>query len=1034
MMVSSFVIYVLSVINICYAATLRDTEPTCGYESCPAVKDDMINVHLVPHTHDDVGWLKTVDQYYYGARNNIQNAGVQYVLDSVIPELLNDPSKRFIYVEIAFFARWWREQDDSMRHIVKGLVNSGRLEFILGGWCMNDEASTHYNAIIDQHALGFEFLRQNFGECGRPRIGWQIDPFGHSREQASLFAQFGFDGLFFGRLDFEDKEERMKELTMEMLWHGSPNNLGEKSDLFTGVLFNGYSPPGGFCFDIFCQDEPIKDNKQLHDYNVDDRVKDFIKAVESQAIHYKTNHIIMTMGSDFQYQDAHHWYKNMDKLIKYTNMLQETNHSNINVLYSTPSCYLNQLNKAGIKWPTKSDDFFPYAHRNHSFWTGYFTSRAALKGYVRETNAFLQACKQLDAIAMLDEYFNTTYEIQVLKEAMGVAQHHDAVSGTEKQQVAYDYAERLSHGRASCQRVMNDAFMQLMPKLRDGFPGVTWCDLMNISACNHTEINKKFVMVVYNPLGHTVTRWMRLPVVADAYTVNGPQNEPIQTQIIPVDDRTKSIPERKGHMALYTLVFPVSVPPLGFSTYFISKIPSYANKKKMAKEIPRKITNSKEDKIVMKNEHMSLEFNKKTGTLTKLRNLGNGVDLDIQQDIVFYYGHPGNCSESDFQPSGAYIFRPNNTTPHVWQRSFPGDTIKGPLVQEIYTVFSEWVTQVTRLYEGEKYAEIEWTVGPIPIDDKYGKEVVARFNTTLASNKIFYTDANGREVLMRERNYRPTWKLNQTEPVAGNYYPVNSRIYIQDKEKNVQFTVMTDRSEGGASIYDGQIELMLHRRLLYDDCLGVAEPLNETGSDGKGLIVRGKMLILMDTIDNSAKMHRDLGLKTYMAPIPSFAKTDYKYSEYSQYYHTTWSGLTAPLPPNVHLLTLEQWKGPAVTPSTSQPYLIRLEHIYEKDEDPELSKPVTVSIQDMFVRFEIESIEELTLGANLLLSDLHRLKWQTTNTEYVTDNERAYKVEKLVSLPQTIQIELSPMEIRTFQVTLKGGQPTSNIDKFTVFS
>ena len=28
------------------------------------------------------------------------------------------------------------------------------------------------------------------------------------------------------------------------------------------------------------------------------------------------------------------------------------------------------------------------------------------------------------------------------------------------------------------------------------------------------------------------------------------------------------------------------------------------------------------------------------------------------------------------------------------------------------------------------------------------------------------------------RNYRPTWVLNMTEPVAGNYYPVNSRIYI----------------------------------------------------------------------------------------------------------------------------------------------------------------------------------------------------------------------------------------------------------------
>lgn len=69
---------------------------------------------------------------------------------------------------------------------------------------------------------------------------------------------------------------------------------------------------------------------------------------------------------------------------------QETNHSNINVLYSTPSCYLYQLNRADQQWPTKSDDFFPYAHANHSFWTGYFTSRAALKGYVRETNTFLQ--------------------------------------------------------------------------------------------------------------------------------------------------------------------------------------------------------------------------------------------------------------------------------------------------------------------------------------------------------------------------------------------------------------------------------------------------------------------------------------------------------------------------------------------------------------------------------------------------------------------------------------------------------------------
>ena len=65
----------------------------------------------------------------------------------------------------------------------------GRLEFILGGWCMNDEAATHYNAIIDQMSYGMTFLNDTFGASARPRVAWQIDPFGHSREQASLFAQ-----------------------------------------------------------------------------------------------------------------------------------------------------------------------------------------------------------------------------------------------------------------------------------------------------------------------------------------------------------------------------------------------------------------------------------------------------------------------------------------------------------------------------------------------------------------------------------------------------------------------------------------------------------------------------------------------------------------------------------------------------------------------------------------------------------------------------------------------------------------------------
>ena len=40
-------------------------------------------------------------------------------------------------------------------------------------------------------------------------------------------------------------------------------------------------------------------------------------------------------------------------------------------------------------------------------------------------------------------------------------------------------------------------------------------------------------------------------------------------QLVPVSNRTKNIPERKGSLANYDLVFQVSLPALGYSTYFI---------------------------------------------------------------------------------------------------------------------------------------------------------------------------------------------------------------------------------------------------------------------------------------------------------------------------------------------------------------------------------------------------------------------------------------------------------------------------------
>lgn len=93
----------------------------------------------------------------------------------------------------------------------------------------------------------------------------------------------GYDGLFLGRIDYQDKVDRFTNRNAEMVWHAS-DSLGEKADLFTGILYNTYSPPPGFCFDILCSDEPIIDDKSSPEYNVDQKVISFAFAVKSFLI------------------------------------------------------------------------------------------------------------------------------------------------------------------------------------------------------------------------------------------------------------------------------------------------------------------------------------------------------------------------------------------------------------------------------------------------------------------------------------------------------------------------------------------------------------------------------------------------------------------------------------------------------------------------------------------------------------------------------------------------------------------------------
>ena len=124
-----------------------------------------------------------------------QNANVTSIYDTVIQELLKEERRKFSVVEMKFFTMWWDNQSEEMQDKVKDMVSKGQLEIINGGWSMHDEACPTYSDMINNMMVGHEFILNTFGV--KPRIGWQIDPFGHSNANARLYAEMGFDALFF---------------------------------------------------------------------------------------------------------------------------------------------------------------------------------------------------------------------------------------------------------------------------------------------------------------------------------------------------------------------------------------------------------------------------------------------------------------------------------------------------------------------------------------------------------------------------------------------------------------------------------------------------------------------------------------------------------------------------------------------------------------------------------------------------------------------------------------------------------------------
>ncbi|CAF4915531.1 unnamed protein product, partial [Rotaria sp. Silwood1] len=354
------------------------------------------------------------------------------------------------------------------------------------------------------------------------------------------------------------------------------------------------------------------------------------------------------------------------------------------------------------------------------------------------------------------------------------------------------------------------------------------------------------------------------------------------------------------------------------------------------------------------------------------------------------------------QASGLYVFRPIGTDPpqQVNIKHFYCFKRKG--YEEIIQVYSSFVNQSIRLLDNSPYIEFEWIVGRLNINVEF---VTSYHSKDLNNNGIYYTDSSGRSLMKRIRDQRDGYRFKQSEKSAGNYYPLVTGIMIKDEKQDLQMSIITDRAQGGGSIKDGQVEIMIHRRVLTDDSLGVSETLNELGIDGQGLVIRGRHLLSIAKPDDNMKFFREYALKSVWRPIIAF-RSDFNDQPLD---YKTWSLLNTELPPQVNILTIE----PLSHEKNILTILFRIEHIYDRNEHSKLSESISIQIHKIFNNHKLVDAKEVTLGANMYKTGaFDRLKW-TVDSTYEDKSE--YN-ETPIFDGRTIH--LYPMQIRSFIIKL----------------
>ncbi|XP_041728237.2 epididymis-specific alpha-mannosidase-like, partial [Coregonus clupeaformis] len=923
---------------------------------------------------------------------------------------------------------------------VRQLLKESRLEFIIGGQVMHDEAVTDLDDEVLQLTEGHGFLYETFGV--RPRFSWHVDPFGASATTPVLFALAGFHAHLISRIDYDLKDDMQKSKKLQFVWRGSPS-LKEQQEIFTHTMdqfsyctpsYLPFSNSSGFYWNgVALFPDPPKNGiypnmslpvtkETLYSY-----AKTMVQNIQQRAAWFRTNHVLWPWGCDKQFYNSSVQFANMDPLVEYIN--QNSKEFGVTVQYATLSEYFQAVHQSNLTWDMRgSEDFLPYSTEPFQAWTGFYASRNVLKGIARRASSQLHAAETLFTRYRVSYPDGPVPKEEALKKlkalcwAVSEVQHHDGITGTESPKVADMYIEHLTQAMMGVEELLAALF--LLPQAL-GTASNSEAFYRQDSQSKGSHQDQEQHIIVYNPLAWNTTTIINVTVTFPMATVFDDQGQAVPAQ-------TQSSADSNNH---YDLFIVVDLGGLQHRKYLIkfSEKPGEEglvthrawvvsfNRRNVSQWLKtgRRL-------LPVLNECYKIMLDQDTNLLHSITDRHEKRTVRMSQDFWEYQVN-GNVSAGPI--SDNYIFSANGSAVRAY-KAVKMEIVPGKIITEIRQYFyreeadEDYTYSVTtRVPQGFPRGRLcfrleqSYSLGPLVVNT----EAVLRTRTSLKNNRTLFTDDNGYQMMKRPSR---TFVNNN---VARNYYPMVRTAYIEDDSSRL--FLLSERAHGASSQREGELEVMLHRRLWNNQewNLGYNLTLNDSS------VVRPVLWMTLSSLTANSSLYQREAIELQHRPV--VMPIDRPQKAWRKEPRTRSPLRPVVLPDNLHLLTfsvpgwvyssnhtLHLQNIETGTPGSTQPdydrVLLRIMHLYEKGEDPVLSQPATINMKEVLRGMgEVGAVEERSLTGTWDISDLQRWKWKTS--EDPGRGERLGVKRSSIGVRGDFNVTISPKEIRTFFIYFK---------------